>query len=569
VCLTGIAIPAAPAHPFCGFYVSGADAKLFNNATQVALMREGTRTVLSMQNNYQGPPENFALVIPVPVILQKENVKTLPREIFDKIDTLTAPRLVEYWEQDPCAPDMGPAVASLGGAGSGSLHMASAQRGGGYGVTIEAQFTVGEYEIVILSAQNATGLDAWLRDNQYKIPDGAEPYLRPYVQKGSKFFVAKVNVQKVKFERIGSGPEQVVLSPLRFHYDSDTFDLPIRLGLINSGGAQDLIVNLLSRGQRYDVANYPNVTIPTNLDVIDGTKDSFAPFYTALFDKTVETHPRAVVTEYAWDASWCDPCPTPALTPSELMTLGADALPSSAPAASGSSSSVPSSPFSTPVSPRRPVPPRWTGGGFVVTRLHARYTKESLGEDLVFRAAPPIQGGREWLFNGGQLEKGAKPGPINNFQARYAIRHPWTGPIACERPIRGRWGGPPGDGVLSSGPGNVKPATKIAYAPRGVIKLASFVREDVPEIGLSLGGGQAPAPSASPPDMAPSVAPSASAPSAAPTGNAPPGKKSSGCAMTSSNGGSSAKLAAWVTAGFIGWRRGARRRRGAGGREQR
>src|SRR5216683_4174337 len=85
------------ADAFCGFYVSGADAKLFNNATQVVLMRDGTRTVLSMQNNYQGPPENFAMVVPVPQVLQKENVKTLPREIFDKVDKLAAPRLVEYW----------------------------------------------------------------------------------------------------------------------------------------------------------------------------------------------------------------------------------------------------------------------------------------------------------------------------------------------------------------------------------------------------------------------------------------------------------------------------------------
>jgi hypothetical protein len=92
------------ADAFCGFYVAGADEKLVNNATMVVLMREGTRTVLSMQNNYQGPPENFAMVVPVPVVLQKENVKTLPMEIFDKIDKLASPRLVEYWEQDPCAP---------------------------------------------------------------------------------------------------------------------------------------------------------------------------------------------------------------------------------------------------------------------------------------------------------------------------------------------------------------------------------------------------------------------------------------------------------------------------------
>src|SRR5688500_4192098 len=90
------------ADAFCGFYVAGADTKLYNNATMVVLMREGTRTVLSMQNNYQGPPESFAMVVPVPIVLQKENVKTLPREVFDHIDQLAAPRLVEYWEQDPC-----------------------------------------------------------------------------------------------------------------------------------------------------------------------------------------------------------------------------------------------------------------------------------------------------------------------------------------------------------------------------------------------------------------------------------------------------------------------------------
>src|SRR5450755_2301645 len=91
-----IAIAAPrPAQAFCGFYVSGADAKLFNNATMVVLMREGQRTVLSMQNNYQGPPENFAMVVPVPQVLRRENVRTLDPEVFDHVDQLTAPRLVE------------------------------------------------------------------------------------------------------------------------------------------------------------------------------------------------------------------------------------------------------------------------------------------------------------------------------------------------------------------------------------------------------------------------------------------------------------------------------------------
>src|SRR5262245_33533722 len=81
-----VAMPRA-ADAFCGFYVSGADATLFNDATQVVMMREGTRTVLSMQNDYKGPPSDFAMVVPVPVVLQKENVKTLPRDLFTKVDT--------------------------------------------------------------------------------------------------------------------------------------------------------------------------------------------------------------------------------------------------------------------------------------------------------------------------------------------------------------------------------------------------------------------------------------------------------------------------------------------------
>src|SRR5438477_6240130 len=90
---------------FCGFYVAGGDQKMFNDATQVVLMRMGTRTVLAMQNNYKGPPEAFALVIPVPVVLHEPDVKTLTKGVFAHVEGMGAPRLVEYWEQDPCRPD--------------------------------------------------------------------------------------------------------------------------------------------------------------------------------------------------------------------------------------------------------------------------------------------------------------------------------------------------------------------------------------------------------------------------------------------------------------------------------
>ena len=99
--LAATLLPAG-AGAFCGFFVSGADAAHSNNASQVVLLRKGSRTVMSMSNNYKGPPQDFAMVVPVPVVLQKEQVKTLAPEVFKRVDQLSAPRLVEYWEQDPC-----------------------------------------------------------------------------------------------------------------------------------------------------------------------------------------------------------------------------------------------------------------------------------------------------------------------------------------------------------------------------------------------------------------------------------------------------------------------------------
>ncbi len=469
--LLQVAAPSA-ASAFCGFYVAGADDALYNNATQVVMMRSGKTTVLSMQNSYKGPPSDFAMVVPVPEVLSEDNVKILPQDVFDRVDRLAAPRLVEYWEQDPCLRQ----YEEEGMSARSPRRMAKASGSGArekkdLGVTVEAEFEVGEYEVVILSAKFSTGLEEWLLQENYKIPAGAEKYLRPYVESGSKFFVAKVNIEKVSFK---NGLAQ--LSPLRFHYQSDSFSLPVRLGLMNSEGKQDLIVHILGQDKRYDVANYPNVTIPTNLNVSEKVGEQFGEFYAALFDRTLEKNPKAVVTEYSWSAAGCDPCPTPPLNWNELATLGYDVVGDLASSGGGA----------PPMSGRRPPMGRpgrrvfGSPGAFVLTRLHARYDKENLGEDLVFKEAGPIAGGREHLVREGKLEEGATKSYQNNFQGRYAMRHEWEGPIECESPVRGRWGGPPGGGKPAP-----KPALDLAFATRGQLSLTQMVPEGIPELGLA------------------------------------------------------------------------------------
>ncbi len=460
---------SATAHAFCGFFVSGADANLYNNASQVVLMRKGNRTVMTMSNNYRGPTENFAMVVPVPVVLHKEDVKTLPPDVFNHIDQLSAPRLVEYWEQDPCyvPPPMPPMAAGMPmpaptGAAPGDAS---------HGVKVEARFTVGEYEIVILSAKEANGLELWLRENHYHIPNHAAPALAPYIKSGMKFFVAKVNIQKVHRDAHGL----VVLSPLRFAFESQELRLPVRLGLINAEGKQDLIVYVLHPDSRFEVANYPNVFIPTNLEVLDDVRRSFGAFYAQLFDETLaKMNNKAVVTEYAWQTTSCDPCPVPPLQPDDLATLGDDVL-------SGAALARPT-PGVSPMPGRFNSPGGYYGNfsSWVLTRMHTRYDKQTLSEDLVFRQAGPVVGGRStWDGTAMELPGEVKPDSSNNFQGRYIIRHYWSGPVSCANPRFGVWGGPPGGGGSSP-----TAATDLANAPRGQLALKKVVRSALPQLNL-------------------------------------------------------------------------------------
>src|SRR5436309_14721815 len=168
------------AHAFCGFYVAKADTKLFNKASQVVLVRHEDKTMLTMANDYQGDLKEFAIVIPVPTFLQREQIHVGDKALIDHLDAYSAPRLVEYFDEDPCRVivsdrmvlSMSRPAAAAGVSG----------RARSLGVTIEAQYTVGEYDILILSAQQSSGLETWLRENGYKIPSGASSVIRSYVK---------------------------------------------------------------------------------------------------------------------------------------------------------------------------------------------------------------------------------------------------------------------------------------------------------------------------------------------------------------------------------------------------
>ena len=138
------------------------------------------------------------------------------------------------------------------------------------GVTVEASYDVGEYEVSILSATESAGLTNWLNDNGYKVPAAADGILGSYIKQSMRFFVAKVNLDRMQL--LGNG----YLRPLQVRYETAKFMLPLRLGTVNAQGAQDLIVYTLTRNGRVETANSRTVKLPSNVDVPLYVKDGCA-----------------------------------------------------------------------------------------------------------------------------------------------------------------------------------------------------------------------------------------------------------------------------------------------------
>jgi hypothetical protein len=280
---------------FCGFYVAKADTKLFNKASQVVLVRDGDRTVMTMANDFKGDLKEFAVVIPVPTFLQREQIHVGDKALVEHIDAYSAPRLVEYFDENPCTP---PVMYSRAVPMAAPAPNRAAARANSLGVTIEAQYTVGEYDILILSAQQSSGLETWLNENGYKIPAGASAVLSSYLRQNMRFFVARVNVTQQA--KLGFS----YLRPLQVAYESPKFMLPIRLGMVNADGPQELFVYALTRNGRVETTNYRTVKLPSDMDLPVYLKEpgEFAGFYKAMFSRQVDKEDRRVLfLEYAWD----------------------------------------------------------------------------------------------------------------------------------------------------------------------------------------------------------------------------------------------------------------------------
>jgi hypothetical protein len=379
---------------FCGFYVAKADTKLFNKTSQVIICRDGEKTTITMSSDFEGDVKDFAMVVPVPVILEQKDIRVVERSLFDKLDAYSSPRLVEYYDEDPCNryEFYNNTPMSMAGATYETEDLAvTEKKSSDHQVTIEAKYSVGEYDILILSAKESGGLELWLTENGYKIPTGAKEVLDPYIKSNMKFFVAKVNLGN--YTNAGAVP----LRPLQVTFNSPKFMLPIRLGMANADSEQDMIVYAFSKTGRIETTNYRTVQVPTDMKVPLFVANEFGPFYKDLYTRAWKREDKNVVfLEYAWEVSpmqnvFCDPCVGDPPMVQELKESGVTWL-----ASQGQDYHTGGNVYT---------------GNVYFTRLHITYGRTTFPQDLMFQETPNK----------------------SNWQARYVLTHPASSGFDCAK----------------------------------------------------------------------------------------------------------------------------------------
>ena len=308
---------AGPAAAFCGTYVGSPGVDLTNSTSQVIIARQGNTTTLTLANDYQGTATDFAMLIPVPEVLEEDDIQTVRPELFQRFNDYSTPRIVTYqcsdfyWEDEVFG----------GGDDGGGMELDSSEPSSEPPpVVVEGEYAVGIYEIVILSATESGALITWLDDNGFGADANAQEMLDEYIADEQFFFAAKVNLEEVP-------AEGTTLEPLQFSYESEVFGLPVRLGTLNSPGEQDVIMYILTDSDdgKVGISNYTEVTIEDECMVDIEAEGGASNYYGRQFAEAwAENDGEGWITEYAWATNSCDPCPTEPPTQSELNEAGFD-----------------------------------------------------------------------------------------------------------------------------------------------------------------------------------------------------------------------------------------------------
>ncbi len=371
--------------------------------THVIVVVRGDEVLTSFMPDYTGPKEDFSVVFVVPDETTVADLLAFPRALHHRVEAISAPRFVEFWEKDPCDPGPAEFVSDkselLQEEQGDRNEETSSPPPSAPSIARSRQY----YEPMVGTPSE---LEHWLAEQGLELSGAAEKMLKEYALSGMKVAGVRVSAERLHFfDDVGA-----ILPPVGFRSKGASRPLAARFGLPSLGLHHDLYIYAFAE-KRMRLANYPTRFSVTNVPVEPLVRTSMPEFYNQLFDEFQSRYPSTFLQEYAFDAAGCaEPCPTQRLSSAQLRQLGGV-----------------------------------DNEALTLSRLHYRYGKHELPVDPLLAEGAPVVGGvsapqgREAQAEQGVHSKGAQ----SRFVTRFLHVHRYEKAPSCSAPQRYRWGKAP------------------------------------------------------------------------------------------------------------------------------
>lgn len=196
-------------------------------AERIVFAVDDTGTTMIVQISYTGRPEDFAWVLPVPDVPERDSLGTFPAAALQALDVNTS---AIFMRPPECV------WAGLDGGGSEETTP---------GVTVHISETVGPYEVAVIEATTGGPLFDWLRENGYRLGAAMEPIIEAYVGEGMKLLALRLHPNS------GTGD----IAPFKLRLPPSPPSIPIRLTSIAAEPEMGFLVFVFA-DTRYGPTDY-------------------------------------------------------------------------------------------------------------------------------------------------------------------------------------------------------------------------------------------------------------------------------------------------------------------------
>jgi len=229
------------------------------SAERIVFEVEGDRTCAHVQVDYEGEPEEFAWIIPVP---RSVEVTESTRQLFFDLASQTTPTFL--LPSSFCGAPTASFSQSGGGCFPSDAETSVAPSGGVFdprqvtGVDVLQRNFTDSFEWFEVQADETDALVNWLRVNQFNVSDNMRPGMDPYVREEASFLAVKLRPER------GSD----AIPPIRMCYQGPP-SIPIRLTAVAARPHMGIQVYVLGT-RPHRPRNYAVVEPDPNAIMVDG-----------------------------------------------------------------------------------------------------------------------------------------------------------------------------------------------------------------------------------------------------------------------------------------------------------